>query len=121
MAANGGDQRRLTNTPDFDTEPAWSPNGITIAFRRSTTGAGSDIALILAAGGTVQRLTLAGEQRLPVWSPDGQRIVFVNQASTTSRPDIYSMHPDASELRPLVADVVPGGSVAPAFLRRRPM
>lgn len=119
MAPNGADRRQITSSPDFDTEPAWSPDGASIVFRRSTVGVGSDLAVVSANGGDVRRLEIAGEQRMPVWSPDGTRFVFVQQATLSVRPDLYSVDVSGASLTPLVTDAVPGGSLNPAFLRLR--
>jgi Tol biopolymer transport system component len=51
LRADGSDKRRLTNIPDFDAEPTWSPDGQQIAFRRSTAVQGSDIMIVAAGGG----------------------------------------------------------------------
>jgi Tol biopolymer transport system component len=88
------------------------------AFRRRSTGSGSDLYLIDVASGSVQPLALAGEQRLPVWSPDGTRLIFVHQATASDRPDLYSMGTDGATPTPLVTTAVGGGSLNPAFLRR---
>ena len=71
-------------------------------------------------GGASVPVTLAGDQRMPTWTPDGLRLVFVSQATPFARPDIHTSRLDGSDLRPLVTDAVPGGSTNPAFLKRLP-
>ena len=102
----------------FISATAWSPDGASIAFRRSFSSGGSDLIIVPAAGGQDLLLAMPGEQRLPVWTPDGARLVFVNSATVTARPDIYSTIADGGDVRPIVTDAVAGGSLNPAFLRR---
>src|SRR5437868_443732 len=52
---SGGPARRLTATPDAETEPQFSPDGSLIAFSR-TSGANTDIYVVPAAGGDAKRL-----------------------------------------------------------------
>jgi TolB protein len=44
------------------------------------------------------RLTNSADNSRPVWSPDGQRIVFARQTSQSDIPDIYLMNADGSNL-----------------------
>src|SRR6476469_4516116 len=53
-------------------QPAWSPNGMQLAFVRN-----GDIWAIDAAGGEERRLTADGINAMPVWSPDGARLAWV--------------------------------------------
>lgn len=68
--------RKTTNlTEDSraqDTQPAFSPDGKRIAFRR-TAPAGGGIHVMTEAGESVKRLTDFGFN--PAWSPDGKEIV----------------------------------------------
>src|SRR5262249_4686877 len=64
--------RQLTSGPDDDHEPAFSPNGDTIAFRSERDGGG--IYLVSTRGGDAR--LLAAEGRRPRFSPDGQWIAY---------------------------------------------
>jgi Tol biopolymer transport system component len=105
-AANGDDEiytrdsrgiapsRRLTFNPASDTEPAWSPDGSTIAFSTDRDGNG-EIYLMNADGTNLRRLTNhPAADRSPSWSPDGTRIVFVTERDGNG--EIYVMSADGS-------------------------
>ena len=81
IAADGSARRRLTTRgrDTFDEEPAWSPDGATIAFTRHDLGEESfAIWLVNRDGGGLRRLTAetAGGAAGPTWSPDGARLAF---------------------------------------------
>jgi serine/threonine protein kinase/Tol biopolymer transport system component len=63
------------DSPDEDTQPAFSPDGKRIAFRSEREGGG--IWVIPAAGGTARRLTDFGYN--PAWSPDGNEIAVATE------------------------------------------
>ena len=85
VSTTGGDEQRLTaadvdpSTPQgllFQTEPAWSPDGSTIAFVSKRSGT-SDLYAMNADGSGTRRLTSTkDDDAQPDWSPDGERIVF---------------------------------------------
>ena len=87
---------------DFDdSEPAWSPDGLSLAFtsNRSTPDPdrtyNSDI-WVVAASNTdkgvhlTQITTNPGPDRSPAWSPDGKWIAFVSQTDVQAM--IYATH-----------------------------
>jgi Tol biopolymer transport system component len=79
MAADGTDKRQITTGDVWDDEPAWSPDGATLAFVRYTRTGYAGLHLMDAAGGNERRLmpaTLAFAQFAPAWSPDGKLIAF---------------------------------------------
>jgi Tol biopolymer transport system component len=79
---DGTDQANLTNSPTFEAEPAWSPDGERIAFaRRSTpsTCTGSLDLYVMDDDGSNRGGPLSSVTALntaPSWSPDGERIAF---------------------------------------------
>ncbi|MFL6262428.1 MAG: protein kinase domain-containing protein [Thermoanaerobaculia bacterium] len=72
----GSNPRNLTaDSPTDDTQPAFSPDGSTIAFRSEREGGG--IFLMGATGESVRRLTDTGFN--PAWSPDGKEILVATE------------------------------------------
>jgi len=75
---------RLTNSPNSDTNPAWSPDGTRIAFQAKRDGDQFDLWWMYADGSGATRLTQdVNEDRDPAWSPDGDSIVFDSDRAGT--------------------------------------
>ena len=73
----GGKPRRVTSGNAREFQPAWSPDGKTIAYV-TWSNEGGQIWKVPAAGGTPQALsTSAGVYSNPAWSPDGTKIVVL--------------------------------------------
>jgi Tol biopolymer transport system component len=101
-----GGLRRLTEGPDWDYQPAWSPDGQQIAFVRDYSHVpGRDIYVVHADGSGLTSLTGdAGFYFSPVWSPDGSRIAFRGMVGDLEDDWIWSllvMNADGSERRAL--------------------
>lgn len=104
MNADGTDPRQVTAGMDW--EPAWSPDGGTIAFRRILTANATGIWLVNAAGGSERELVgshLAGSQESPAWSPDGRFVAFVSTHETYGSGEplvrhIYTVWADGTKL-----------------------
>src|SRR5262249_49990592 len=94
-----------------DVEPAWSPDGREIAFARSRTDAGNypgqtgpaQIYVVNADGTDVRRLTSAGDNDSPAWSPDGKRIAF-DRGPCCVANDVYVMDADGRHQHRLTTD-----------------
>ncbi|MBI3962948.1 MAG: PD40 domain-containing protein [Deinococcus sp.] len=55
-----------------DSQPAWSPDGRSIAFARAGDGGRRDIFLINADGTSERQVTSGGRDNTPTFSPDGR-------------------------------------------------
>jgi hypothetical protein len=97
MNADGSGQTNLTKHSANEQNPAWSPSGTQIAFSSNRNGT-DDIYTVNPGGGGLTRVTyynLANEYNVD-WSPDGQRMVFLYQASF-SWIGLYVMNADGTE------------------------
>lgn len=95
--ADGSNEVRLTNNDRLDTDPAWSPDGMRIAFSCFPDGFveggqnNSEICVMNADGGNTIRLTNHPVwDNAPTWSPDGTRIAF--HSSRSCKGDLIAIH-----------------------------
>ena len=111
--ADGGKSQNLTNSRGDDRHPAWSPDGMRIAFQSWRAG-NLDIYVMGADGDNQQNLTNHPfKDWEPSWSPDGRRIVFVSDREEDANPEIYVMNADGSNPRNLTNH--PEDDTAPAW------
>ena len=69
MNADGSGQINLTNSPDFENHPSWSPDGTKIAFASGRDG-NDEIYVMNADGSDQTRLTSdPADDYYPSWSP----------------------------------------------------
>jgi Tol biopolymer transport system component len=101
MNADGSRQKRLTKTEVntlspkglfFQTDPAWSPNGRSIAFSSKRSGSFDIYVMRRDGSGTRSVTSTAADDLHPTWSPNGQWIAFERGRK------IYAVHPNGSEL-----------------------
>jgi PKD repeat protein len=97
MHPDGSGQLQLTGD-GADAEPAWSPDGLQLAFSR-----GGDVYVMPATGGTLVNLTNhSAADASPAWSPDGGRIAFTSNRDG-GLPQLYLMNADGSNVVRLAA------------------
>ncbi len=97
MDADGQNARVVTDSPDREGSPKFSPDGSQIVYESN-----QDIWIVNADGSNPTQLTFgeAAEDR-PAISPDGRMIAY--QSTTGNNSDIYVMSLDGSGQRTLVA------------------
>jgi dipeptidyl aminopeptidase/acylaminoacyl peptidase len=82
MNADGSGVTRVTTSPAFDADPAWSPD-TKIVFSSNRDGSGS-IYTMNADGSGVTQVSAGPADGTPAWSPDGSQIAF---GRTVVNPD----------------------------------
>ncbi len=94
----------VTNAPSNDAMGAWSPDGSQIAFVSDRDG-NYELYVADADGNNPRRLTTSPDlaELTPVWSADGQRIVYAVQAADVLT-HIRSVKVDGSDGRALTTD-----------------
>ena len=92
---------QLTTHADADISPAWSPDGVHIAFAR--LGDDCSIMIIPALGGAERKMASCGLASYPdvAWSPDGAYLAFSTRATTQEPHRIYLLSLETLEAHPL--------------------
>lgn len=112
--------------PNLFTAVSWAPDGSRLAVaggrgeQQGTVDEKSDIYLVGADGSDVERVTELGNARDPLFSPDGETIIFSRVSFREESPlqaNLWSVNVDGSELTKLT-DAAPwqvdaAGSVLP--------
>jgi TolB protein len=95
-----GEPVNLTNSPKFEADPCFSPDGKQIAFVSERDG-NYEIYVMDADGKNVNRLTNhPSAESHPVFSPDGTQIAFTSDRENESA-DVYLMNRDGSGVKQL--------------------
>jgi dipeptidyl aminopeptidase/acylaminoacyl peptidase len=98
MTATGLNVTPLTDTPEQNSDPAWSPDGTRIAFTSRRDGGDAEIYIMNADGSNEVRFTTrSGTDEQPTWSPDGSRIAWVSDQFGNT--DIVSANLSGGEFR----------------------
>jgi TolB protein len=121
MKPDGSDKRQITSGDDA--EPAWSPDGQTIAYQKSGAATFGDIYLVPSSGGNERALVgsaLPGPQWSPAWSPDGELIAFASKHETYGNDggvhQIYTVWADGTRLARRTSGAM--DKQHPAWIRR---
>lgn len=75
----GGEPRRLTDDGPYAViDPAWSPDGRSIAFATDRGGSLDIWTMELASGDTTRITDAPGAEIRPAWSPDGKKLAYAD-------------------------------------------
>ena len=98
MNADGSGARRVTDEEFEESEPAWSPDGSSIAYVQRSPGTSiRELWLVRPDGSERRSLTkLGGVAHAPAWSPDGKRLAFSANVGN-NRFDIYTIGLDGQD------------------------
>ncbi|KAA3634795.1 MAG: amidohydrolase [Bacteroidetes bacterium] len=107
MDLPNGKPERLTESKDLEFEPAFSPDGNSVAYVSWDDEAMGAVNVIDLTSGSVSKLTSKkGIYRTPVFSPDGKKIVFRKDGGNghqgfthSKKPGLYMMNADGSDLK----------------------
>lgn len=112
---NGGAARRLTNTPNDESDPIFSPDGKQIAFSR-LNGGDWDIYVIPADNKSeAKRVTMMPKNDYMVnWTPDGKSVIFATNRDEENIFRLYKMAVDGGTLaEPMPMPQALDGAFAP--------
>ena len=103
MNADGSDLRQLTESPERDLEPDWSPDGSTIVFSSGRDDPANVRLYLMDADGSNQRPLMEFtpyDQLGASWSPDGEWILFYSNILEDGLPwfEVYKVRPDGTDL-----------------------
>lgn len=74
---DGSEHVQLTNSPDSENRPQWSPDGRYLSFTAARNGGTAQVWLLDRRGGEARKLTdVKGELASFDWSPDGKKLVL---------------------------------------------
>ncbi len=109
--AIGGNERRLTTTPEVEELPAYSPDGSKIAYTRSfqnlANNTFSRTIFVMNADGTGQTQITSDiiDAGRPTWSPDGTKLAFDGFLIGANSPtQIYAVNADGTGLVQITSD-----------------
>lgn len=103
---------RLTNSPEDDRDPAWSPDGRRLAYASRQDGNWEIYIYDVQSGETTRMTYDRSFQGAPRWSPDGEWLVY--ESYQGNNLDIYVMRVDGSEA-PLRLTDHPAPDFSPAW------
>jgi WD40-like Beta Propeller Repeat len=108
LAINGstGPVQLTDRQAGSDADPAWSPDGDLIAFRRRVSQDNFDVYVMRSDGSGVRPVaTGPAVEEKPAWSPDGRQMMIISNRDASGEPgktyDVYVIDVSGGSIRPL--------------------
>lgn len=101
---------RVVESPFFDSDPSFSPDGKSILYVSDIDGNFEIYTKVLSTGETKRLTNNPGHESFPTYSPDGTQIIF-NSDREKENNDVYLMNADGSDVRKITDG--PGWDSAP--------
>src|SRR5258706_3627473 len=91
VSRSGGQARRLTSTPNVETDPYFSPDGSQLAF--TATIAGNTVVYVVpVSGGDPKRLTYHPSlDRVRGWTPDARHVIFASIRASAAQESNFRL------------------------------
>ncbi len=105
---------RLAEAGQVKEDPAWSPDGNSIAYAAGPRQGDRGIFLLPATGGRARNLTVGrSDDWSPAWSPDGRSIAFVSNRAGLTNTEIYRLEVDSGQVERLTTS--PAEDIFPSW------
>ena len=111
MDYDGFNQHEVTNYPNLNLTPRWSPDNSELAFTSYASGNPQIYLYSLLTNRRITFPTYRGLNTTPAWSPDGKKIAFCS--SMGGNPEIYVSDANGMGLQRLTFD--PGVNISPVW------
>lgn len=113
--ADGSNLQAVTDTPENEFAPIWSPDGTRIAFASDEDG-DFDLFVMNGDGTGIQRLTENSvDDFAPRWSPNGALIAFTSDSSGSQHWEVYVIGSDGSNGRRVTYTTPPNTAINPVW------
>lgn len=97
--ADGTGKTRLTDTPYTEQGCVFSPDGNSIAFSREESGNENIFVMDIASGEERRLTTASGRDFKPLFTPDGETIIFLSDRDSPIICALYSCNLSTGEVR----------------------